>query len=373
MMNKSSLDFLEQLSCAFGPSGFEREVAQFVRDYAKDYVDDSSLDKMGSLLLWKKEKTKKKPVVMLAAHMDEIGFVVSYINDNGFLNFNALGYWYHQVLLGQRVTVRTLKGDLPGVIAAKPPHVMSTEERNKLITQDKMFIDIGCSNRKEAEAMGIRIGDPVAPEARFATMKKTVYEKDKKKGTISLAMGKAFDDRVGVFCLVEVLRRLAASKEPYPNTVVGACTVQEEVGLRGARTASSVIKPDVALVLETDVSGDAPGVPPEKANAKMGKGVALPTWDKTMIPNQPLKELVISTAKRNRIPYQLCSVSGGTDAGMIHITHAGCPTMILGVPTRHIHSHVSVLALNDVENVIKLTLAVLKRLDSRQVSRLTEF
>ncbi len=374
-MESISLEFLERLSNSFGPSGFEREPIQITKNYVAPYCNEIYFDKLGSCL-FKKIGAAAHPVILLPGHIDEIGFVISGINEKGFLSFNTIGGWFDQVLLGQRVTIRTKKGDIPGVIAAKPPHVMSREEAKKLVPKKEMFIDIGCSNKKEAETLGVRIGDPVIPYSTFSTFQKQGYEikngKEIERGTIELAMGKAFDDRIGVFIAAEVIRRLKVEQIDHPNTIIGAATIQEEVGARGARTSAWLAEPDVCLTLEVDIAGDVPGVEFQQAQAVLGKGPSILTYDASMIPNPALKEFIIGIAERHRISYQLAaSESSGTDAGAIHLIRAGCPSIVLGVPTRHIHSHVGILCLNDVEQTIQLVLHVIQALDQSTVASFT--
>ena len=184
-------------------------------------------------------------------------------------------------------------------------------------------------------------------------------------------MGKAFDDRIGAFILMEAIRRIKEQGIAHPNTVYGAATVQEEIGLRGAKTIAHVVDPDVSIVLEVDIAGDVPGIKPHEAPTKMGKGPSLITFDRSMIPNQPLKEFVIDVAKQAQIPLQLSHVSGGTDAGRIHISRGGCPSVVIAVPTRHIHSHVGLLSLKDTENAVRLTIELIKRLDAETVEGFT--
>jgi endoglucanase len=170
---------------------------------------------------------------------------------------------------------------------------------------------------------------------------------------------------------MEAIRRIKEEGIAHPNTVYGAATVQEEVGLRGAQTISHVVDPDVAIVIEVDIAGDVPGIKPHQAPSKMGEGPAIMTWDRSMIPNQPLKEFVINVAKQVEIPLQLSMISGGTDAGRIHMSRAGCPSVVVSVPTRHIHSHVGYLSLEDTENAIRLVIELLKRLDAETVEGFT--
>jgi len=353
---------LEELTNSFGPAGYEKEVLSKVRSYIQAYADEIVSDKLGSLAFVKKGFSDR-PRVLLAGHVDEVGFVVSGVNDQGFLTFAPLGGWFDQVLLSTRVIVRTQKGDLNGVIAAKPPHLIPPEEANKVITKDSMFIDIGASSADDAKNMGVRIGDPVVPCSYFTLMKSG-----------DVAMGKAFDDRVGAAIAMEVIRKLRVEGISHPNTVYGSATVMEEVGLRGATTIASLVDPDVAIVLEVDIAGDVPGIPAGQAQTKIGKGPSIVTMDASMIPNQNLKNLAIKIAEENNIPYQLSLVArGGTDAGRIHIHKVGCPSLVIGVPTRHIHSAASIMSLSDVRNAVRLVLEMVKKLDAETVRKLTEW
>jgi len=363
MVDKKGLILLKEMLESFGPAGFERETASIVKKAVKPFADEVTTDKLGSVI-FNRKGTEEKPKVLLAGHIDEVGFVVSGIDENiGFLTFNALGGWWDQVLLSQRVVVRTEKGDIQGVIAAKPPHLLPPEEQKKVVEKKAMRIDIGATSRKEAEQMGVRIGDPVVPMSPFTTIKNG-----------KLGMGKAFDDRIGAFTAIEVVRRLAEGKVKHPNTVYGAATVQEEVGARGAATVAHIVDPDVTVVIEVDIAGDVPGVQPSEAPTRIGKGPSILTFDSSMIPNQPLKQFVIDTAEKLKIPYQLSIVAGGgTDASRIHMSRAGCPSIVVGVPTRHIHSHVGILSFQDVENAIKLTMELVKRFDEKTVKGFTTF
>lgn len=361
-LDARSVSLLKELSESFGPSGFEREPASIVKKAGEKYADEVSFDKLGSVI-FKKRGKKDTPKILLAGHIDEVGFVVTGIDEkSGFLTFNPVGGWFDQVLLGHRVTIRTRKGNVTGVISSKPPHLLAPEEREKVVKMDSMYIDVGASSREVAEKeFGVRVGDPVAPDSSFTTVR---------NGTI--AIGKAFDDRVGAFVGLEVLKRLSTEKVQHPNTVFVAATVQEEVGLRGAQTVANVVQPDVAFALEVDIAGDVPGIKPNEAPSRLGKGPSILTYDASMIPNQELKAFVIETAEKERIPYQLSLVpKGGTDAGKFHMSQAGCPSMVISVPTRHIHSHSAVLDLSDIDGAVKLVLALLRGLDERKVKGFT--
>lgn len=238
-----------------------------------------------------------------------------------------------------------------------------------------MFVDIGCSSEEEVKKLGIRIGDPAVPYSFFRTEKRTRIEKkdngEKEEKEVTLAIAKAFDDRIGSFIAVEVLRRLYEEKISHPNIVYSVSTTQEEVGLRGARTAAQMILPDIGFSLDVDISGDVPGT--KGIDQKMGEGVSISAGDSSMIPNPRLRKFVIDVAEENNIKWQNAFLSrGGTDAGIIHLTGIGAPSLFIGIPTRHIHSHNGVLDLDDVENAIQLLLAIIKKLDEKTVASFTE-
>lgn len=370
-MKKSSLKFFESLCNAPGPTGFEREPVRLARHYVESHCDEVTCDKLGSLIFRKVGKPKG-PVIFLPGHADEIGLLVSGIDEKtGFLTFLPLGGWPDQVLMAQRVRIMTRHGMIPGVIAAKPIHLMTAEERTKLVPKEKMFIDIGSSNPEEAAATGVRVGDAIVPDSTFSLIEKKVFKDKKEAGTATLAMGRAFDNRAGLFVVAETVRRLAEEKIKHPNIVVGAATTQEEVGLRGATTAGYKVDPDVCIALDVDLAGDVPGIAKHEAPSRLGGGVSIITYDRSLIPNQALKELVIATAEAERIPFTLSAVAGGEDAGAVHKTREGCPSLCLGIPTRHIHSHVGLLDLADVDHCVNLLIAVIKRLDAKTVASFT--
>ncbi len=358
-LDSKRLEFLKRVCEAFGPSGFESDVLKMFYDYASPYADEIKRDNLGSHIFVKKG-SRDKPKVLVAGHVDEVGFLVTGITKEGYLKFTRLGGWFDQVLLAQRLMIKTKNGIVHGVITAKPPHLLKEEERNKVVKMDQMFIDVGATSKEEVEKLGIRIGDPIAPWSPFEQSK-----------TGNTFFGKAFDDRLGAFIAVEVLRVLREGKIDHPNTYYAATTVQEEVGLRGASTVGWVADHDVAIIAEVDIAGDVPGVAPHEAPAKLGKGPSIVTFDASMIPNVKLKEFIIEVAKEEGIPYQLSVVPrGGTDAGRLHLYKEGRPAIVIGVPTRHIHSHVGIFHREDLENAVKLLVEVVKRLDEKKVEEL---
>lgn len=350
---------LQELTDAHGVPGHEAGVRAVIRRRLAP-LGAVSQDKIGSLICALKAPKKGGPKVMLAAHMDEIGFMVRLVTDDGFIKFLPLGGWFDQVLLGQRVLVKTSRGDLAGVIGSKPPHLLPAEERTKVVEKKNMYIDIGATSKKEVEKAGVRVGDPIVPDSRFTVLA---------GGKTYLA--KAFDDRVGCALLVEALEAL--SRRSPPGAVHGAATVMEEIGLRGAKTCAELVDPDVAVVLESGIAGDVPGIKPEESTTKLGKGPEMFFYDREMIPNLKLRDLVMDTAKKLKLPLQLSAIEGGaTDGARIHLHRAGVPTVVLGVPARHIHSHTSIIHRGDYDGALKLAVALIRKLDAATVAGLTK-
>ncbi|AIS32210.1 M42 family metallopeptidase [Methanobacterium formicicum] len=338
---------LEKLSNASGVSGFEDNVRNLMMEELKGFVDELDVDNMGNLIAIKKGKPDGKKV-MLAAHMDEIGLIVRYIDKNGFIKFSKLGGINDQMLLNQEVYIHSNGEKILGVIGSKPPHRMKAAEKKKPVEYENMFIDIGASSKEDAEEM-INVGDPITIKQKFAELKN------------DLVMGNAMDNRVGCAILLEVMKRARSDA-----TICGVGTVQEEVGLKGARTAAFRINPDMALALDVTISGDHPGMKEEEAPAKAGKGPCIILTDASgrgIITHPQVKELLIQVAEEEEIPYQIeVSEGGTTDATAIHLTREGIPTGVISPPSRYIHTPVSVVNIKDVENAVKLILAVLKRI-----------
>lgn len=354
----STTQLLKNLTEANGVPGYESPVRGVVRQYLEP-LGVLSQDKIGSVICCK-QGSSDAPRVMLAGHMDEIGFMVKQITPEGFIKFLPLGGWFDQVLLGQRVLIQTSKGDVIGVLGVKPPHLLTPEEREKVFKKKDMFIDIGATSREEVEAAGVRVGDPIVPRADFITM-----------ASGKTYLSKAFDDRVGVALIVSTLQELQS--KPHPNTLYGVATVMEEVGVRGATTSVRAVAPDVAIVLESDIAGDVPGIKPEESSIKLGQGPTLLMYDARMIPNLKLRDLVQTVAAEEGIPVQLSAIEGGaTDGAAIHLHGTGVPTVVLSVAARHIHSHSSIIHRDDYDHAARLLVALIQRLDTATVASLTE-
>src|SRR5690625_2310246 len=354
----ATLQMLKELTDAKGIPGNEKEPRDIMRKHIENYADEITTDGLGSLIA-KKVGEEYGPKIAVTGHLDEVGFMVTRIDDNGFLFFQPVGGWWNQVMLAQRVTIMTKNGDLTGVIGSKPPHILSPEARKKPIEIKDMFIDIGASSKEEAEAFGVRPVDSVVPYFEFTVMKNE-----------KLLLAKAWDNRIGCAIAIDVLKQLKDVN--HPNVVYGVGAVQEEVGLRGARTATHKINPDIGFAVDVGIAGDMPGVSDKEAAGKMGDGPQIIVYDASMVSHKGLRDFVVKTAEENNIPFQYESMpGGGTDAGSIHISHNGVPALSITVPTRYIHSHAAMLHRDDFENAVKLIVEVIKKLDRDTVNEIT--
>ena len=334
------MELMKELCLAPGVSGSEEEIAKIITRELEDVVDEIETDSMGNIIATKKGE-KKAPTVMLASHMDEIGLMIRYIDDNGYIYFSNIGGINDQMLMNQTVTIHSSFGEeITGVIGSKPPHLTTAEEKNKIIKAKDMFIDIGAKDKEDAEKM-VRIGDKMTFNSIFAEYPN------------NLIMGKALDNRVGCYVMMEVLKRVDTRA-----TVYGVGTVQEEVGLKGARTSAFKLNPDLAFALDVTLSGDHPGIKPDEAPVVIGKGPAIILADASgrgILTQNSVKDLLIKAGDENDIPYQLEVSDGGTtDGTAIHLTREGIPTGVLSVATRYIHTPVSVCSMDDIESTIQL-------------------
>lgn len=350
------LTMMRELTEAPGVPGQEEAVRRVMRRYLEP-LGDILTDNLGSVAC-RKVGQADGPKIMLAGHLDEIGFMVTRITDEGYVKFQTLGGWWEQVMLAQRVGVYTRQGAIIGVIGSKPPHILPPDERKKLVEHKDMFIDIGAFSREEVLSWGVRPGDPIVPLCPFTRMHNE-----------QLLMAKAWDNRLGCALAIEVLKRLQG--QTHPNVVYGVGTVQEEVGLRGATTTTNLIAPDIGLALDTGIAGDMPGISPDEAASKLGGGPVILLYDGSMIPHTGLRNLVIDTAEAAGIPVQFDHMPrGGTDGGKIHIFGAGAPSIVIGAPVRYIHSHASIIHYDDFEQTVRLLVAVIKRLDAETLQQL---
>ena len=353
-----TLTMLKELTDAKGVPGNEREVREVMKRYIEPFADEVTTDNLGSLIA-KKVGDENGPKIMVAGHLDEVGFMITQIDSKGFLRFQTVGGWWSQVMLAQRVTIVTSKGDVTGVIGSKPPHILPPEARKKPVEIKDMFIDIGASSREEVQEWGVKPGDMVVPHFEF-----TVMNNEK------MLLAKAWDNRIGCAIAIDVLRNL--KDEKHPNIVYGVGTVQEEVGLRGARTAAAKIQPDIGFGVDVGIAGDTPGVSDKEASSKMGEGPQIILYDASMVSHKGLRDFVTDTADEHNIPYQFDAIAGGgTDSGAIHLTANGVPALSITIATRYIHSHAAMLHRDDYENAVKLITEVIKKLDKDTVAKIT--
>lgn len=337
---------MKQLSEADGVSSQEGEVARIMAAHFRKSGLKAETDDFGNLLAYR--KLGKNPLI-LGAHMDEIGLMISHVDEKGFLRFIKIGGIDDRTLLNQQVTVKTERGELAGVIGNKPPHVMKDEERKKPVESSGLFIDIGAKDRKEAGSLGISIGNTVT----FATSFRRLGKK--------MMSGKALDNRLGCYVLLQLAKGL-------PENVILMGTVQEEVSPfgKGAKTASYRLDPRAFIAVDTMFAGDHPEVRPEEAPAALGKGpgIVLIEWGgRGNVANKSLVDKTMKAAKRAKVPIQLMAIEGGaTDAASVHNVKSGIPSMGLGIPTRYLHSTVSVAHEDDVEADIRLLKALVTEL-----------
>ena len=348
---------LAELADAPGPPGFEEEVRRIVVREVKPLADRVSYDGLGSVIA---QHGSSGPKIMLDAHMDELGGIVRRVNGTGFLSMQLLGGWLDQALPDQRWIIIGRKGPVRAVTGIRDVHVVPAEERTRVFPRDSLYLDVGAKNAAEVAALGIGPGDPVVPDAPFAELAPGRY------------LGKAWDDRVGIAVVIEALRRLRA--QGHPNQLFVAATVQEEIGLRGARTAADLIKPDIGIAVEGGIAGDSPGRNPEETQAVLGGGPGIFLYDTSAIPNRKMVELVSDTARAANIPLQRDLVQGyGDDSAAIQATAGGVPTVNLVVPARYTHAHNGVIDRADFDRTVDLVVALIRRLDAGTVARLRDF
>jgi len=334
---------LHKLSNLDGAAGDEGRVRKFIQEKIKRYVDSIEVDALGNLICFKNAR-KKRPVILIAAHMDEVGFMITGKRKDGTLGFAKVGGIDSRVILAK--TLRLGKKQIKGVIGVKPVHLLKKEEATKIPQIDEMYIDIGAES--DSDVKDIEVGD----YAYFDTY----YEKASK----GIVKGKAFDDRVGCSLILELF------KEKFSFPIYGVFSTQEEIGLRGAKVIGNRIKPDYAIILEGTGAGDFPSKRDNARSPFLGKGPTLTVMDKSMIADRELLESIIKVANREGIPYQLKQPNiGGTDAGKIQISQRGVKCAVIAVPARYIHSPVGLMDMGDYNKTLKLTNSTLKYLGKR--------
>lgn len=335
---------LEKLSNANGISAHESGIAALIQNEIKGYVDEIKIDKMGNLIAIKKGDDFK---IMLAAHMDEIGLMVQYIDEKGFLHFVGIGGWFNPTLVSQRVILHGEKGDVVGVLGMKPPHVMNETDRKKPIEMKDLFIDIGAHNPEEVQSLGIGIGTTATIDRTYTQLHGTIVT------------GKALDNRAGCAMLIGALKEMETK-----HTIYAVFTVQEEIGLRGAKTSSYSLHPDIAIATDVTIPGDSPGIERREAPIFLGEGVVacfVSASGRGHMADPRMLTWLKNTAKKHNIKLQVEVGDGGnTDASAIQYECGGIPSIPLSVPARYIHSPVEVIDLQDLQGAINLLVHAVK-------------
>jgi endoglucanase len=335
----NSKDILRAVTSAFGVSGFEDEVGKVIADMVRPLVDEVRSDVLGNLIATRRADG---PTLMLDAHMDELGFVVSHIEKEGFLRFTQIGGWDHRIVPSHAVVIRTREGaSVKGVVGTIPPHLTKQEERERPPKLEDMFVDVGATSAEQVAKLGVRLGDPMTVAYPFEEL------------NANTVMAKALDDRVGCAVIIRVLQELRGEK----LGVSLACVFSsfEEEGLRGAKTAAYALDPRIALCFEGTIGADVPGIPAHKQPAALGRGPAVSLGDNSIVVSRRMLEALEAAAARAGVPFQYKKPKyGSTDAGVIHQSRRGVLAGVLSVPCRYIHAPYGICRLDDFENTVKM-------------------
>jgi endoglucanase len=350
---------LQRLADAPGPPGAEEPVrAIMVGEMAPLASEPIRYDGLGSVIA---QQGKAGPHIMIDAHMDELGGMVRRVTHDGFLTMQMLGGWLDQALIDQRWVIIGAKGPVHAVTGIRDIHIVPADERTKVYGREQIFLDIGAKSAEEAAAMGVAPGDPVVPDAPFLVL----------NGSQNY-LGKGWDDRIGCAVLIEAMRRTA--QLPHANQLFFVATTQEEIGLRGARTAAQQVKPELGIAIEGGITGDTAGARPEETQAKLGAGPGMFLYDSSALPNRKLVAFTRKIAADKGLPLQADLVQGyGDDSAEMQLSNGGVPTLNLVVPVRYTHSHNGVVNRQDFDQMVELVVAMLARLDDRTVSQIRDF
>lgn len=349
-MERDTLELFKILTELQGAPGDEGLVRKFMAEQLEQYSDEVIYDNLGGVF---GVKRGEGPKVMVAGHMDEVGFMVTQITKNGMIRFQPLGGWWNQVLLAQRVQIMTKKGIVQGVIGSIPPHLLTDAQRKKPMEIKNMLIDIGADDREDALEIGVSPGDTIVPICPFTPMA------NKKK-----ILAKAWDNRYGCGLAIELMKELEGKS--LPNELYSGATVQEEVGLRGAQVAANMIQPDIFYALDASPANDMSG--DKEQFGQLGKGALLRIFDRTMVTHRGIREFVLDTAESNNIKYQYFVSQGGTDAGRVHIANEGAPSAVIGIPSRYIHTSASIIHVDDYAAAKELLIKLVEQTDQTTVN-----
>lgn len=351
-MNQDTLNMFKTLTELPGAPGDEHLVRKYMEQEISKYADEMLRDNLGGIY---GVKRGKGPKVLVAGHMDEVGFMVTQITDTGLIRFQPLGGWWNQVLLAQRVQIMTPTGPVIGVISSVPPHLLTDAQRQKPMEIKNMLIDIGADDRDDALAIGIKPGQSILPVCAFTPMA------NEKK-----ILAKAWDNRYGCGLAIELMKEVA--NDQLPNELYSGATVQEEVGLRGAKVAANMIQPDIFYGLDASPANDMTGS--SKEFGHIGEGALLRIFDRTMITHRGIREFILDTAETNKIPYQYFISQGGTDAGSVHLSNNGVPSAVIGICSRYIHTSGSIIHIDDYAAAKELLVKLVQTTDQNVVDQI---
>ncbi|UPQ85563.1 M42 family metallopeptidase [Ignavigranum ruoffiae] len=348
-----NMDMLKDLTQVRGIAGNEGQVRKVFKQYAEDYSEEFLEDGLGGIFA-KHVGKEDGPRLLIAGHLDEVGFMVKRITDEGFLTFQTIGGWWSQVVLAQQVEITTRQCKVfHGVTGSKPPHVLTPEARKKPIDMDDIFIDIGATSKDQVLEWGIRQGDMITPYIETRRMNEDS----------PFLLAKAWDNRIGMAVAIEALK--FAKEQGHQSVLFSGANAQEEIGLRGAKVAPNLIKPDIAIAVDTGAAGDTPGMTAKEADSKLGKGPQIMVYDATMVGHKGLREFITDIADEANIPYQFAFMpGGGTDAGSFHIAQTGIPSICIAVPVRYLHCHTTVIHEDDYKYTVQLVNKIIEKLDT---------
>lgn len=343
---------------AFGAPGYEDDVLEIIKNniYDMKYERDS----INNLYIYLREFNENKPTIILDCHSDEVGFMIEDIEENGSLKFLPLGGWHVGNIPASAVIIKNNKGEfIRGVVASKPPHFMTPEERTRLPKLSELSIDIGTSSYDETVNLyGIEVGNPVTPDVEFSYDEK-----------IGVMRAKAFDNRIGCVAVLEVLRKLKEENLATEFNIVASISSQEEVGLRGAQVAAQRFQPDFVIVFEGSPADDSFRYG-KKAKGKLRNGVQLRALDASMVSNPRVLEYAKTVAREKEVPFQLIvREQGSTNAGKYHITGRGIPSLVLGIPTRYAHTNYCYASIFDTKAAIDLAYECLKKIKTEEIKK----
>jgi endoglucanase len=347
-MKNESIDFLRDLINTPSPSGFEANAASVWKKRTKSFADSVSSDVHGNSIAVLNKKGA--PRVMLAGHIDEIGYMIRYVDKDGYIYFTAIGGVDPQLVSGQRVTIKTKNGYVFGIVGRKPIHLQKKEDQTRPPKMEDMWIDIGAKDEKEAFSI-VGIADPAVPAVGFEVLRDT------------RVVGRGFDDKAGAFVVSECMRLL--KKERIKASVYGVATVQEELGLRGAHTSAYGISPDIGIAVDVTFAADVPDIDKKQlGDMRLGKGPVIARGPNI---NHKMFELLVKVAEKEKIPYQVEGLprGSGTDANAMQLTKSGVATAIVSIPNRYMHTPVEIVDLADLENAARLISAFIRKLDTK--------